>query len=178
MASVSSSLQKHVLLRLLVANILALGQHLSCVAFSSCTCRFAFGAEKHLLFPLKSPPELQSTNIDGNYDYKLVLSLTFRIIRVLSDWKIFLLVTTHFKDWSGRRRLQRNQRDSWDPADRTKELRLRTPHRVATPSWPTSCWPEEAHRPPRGKRPPETEINDIKESIFFCPKHETLDLWN
>ena len=28
-----------------------------------------------MLFPQKSPPTLQSTNIDGNYDYRLVLSL-------------------------------------------------------------------------------------------------------
>jgi len=34
------------------------------------------------------------------------------------------------------------------PRNRTKEQRLRTPRRVATPSWPTSCWPEEAHGPP------------------------------
>jgi len=29
---------------------------------------------------------------------------------------------------------------------------------------------EEAHRPPRGKRPPKTEIVNIIESNF-CPKH-------
>jgi len=45
-----------------------------------------------------------------------------------------LLVTTHLMDCSGRRRLQRDQRDRWDPTDRE-----------AT---------EVAHRPPRGKRPP------------------------
>ena len=40
-----------------------------------------FRCKKHLLFPQKSPPALQSTNIDGNYDYRLVLSLAYlRII--------------------------------------------------------------------------------------------------
>ena len=72
MCSCGYSSQSRLLLRLLVAKILALGQHLSCGVFSSCTCRFAYGAEKHLLFPQKSPPALQSTNIDGNYDYRLV----------------------------------------------------------------------------------------------------------
>jgi len=69
-----------------------------------------------------------------------------------------LLGTTYFTDCSGRRRLQRDQRDRWDPAG----------HEAT----------EEAHRPPRGKRPPETEINNINESIFLSKTTETLDLWN
>ena len=37
---------------------------------------------------------------------------------------------------------------------------------------------EEAHRLPRGKRQPETEIININESIFLSKTPETLDLWN
>jgi len=33
---------------------------------------------------------------------------------------------------------------NWIPRRRAMEQRLRTPHRVVTPSWPTSCWPQEA----------------------------------
>jgi len=44
---------------------------------------------------------------------------------------------------------------------------------------PTDCEAiEEAHRPPRGKRSPETEINHINELIFFTKTPKTLDLWN
>jgi hypothetical protein len=44
--------------------------------------------------------------------------------------------------------------------------------------------PQIAKRPrrltanPRGKRPPETEIINIYESIFLFKTPETLDLWN
>ena len=35
---------------------------------------------------------------------------------------------------------------------------------------------EEAHRPPRGKRPPETEIINIKESIYLPFKKRAASL--
>ena len=87
----------------------------------SCTCRFAFGAEKHLLCPQKSPPALQSTNIDDNYHLGWSISSLTWNHSCLSNEQWMNFLATHFMDCSG-------------------------------------------------KRPPETKINNINETIF-CPKH-------
>ena len=55
-----------------------------CGDLSLCSFARACGAFKLMLFPLKSSPVLQSTNIDGNYDYKLVLSLA--LLRILESF--------------------------------------------------------------------------------------------
>ena len=73
----------------------------SCGIFSSCTCRYAFGAEKLLLFPQKSPPALQSTHINGNYDNRLVLSLAyFRIIySCLRNKQLIDFLVDYYSSW-------------------------------------------------------------------------------
>ena len=76
-----------------------------------------------------------------------------------------MLVITHFMDCSGRRR------------EKHVLLRLLVAKKIA-PAVTRGEATEEAHRPPRGKRPHETEINHINESIFLSKTPETLDLSN
>ena len=63
-------------------------------------------------FPQTSPPALQSTNIDGNNDYRVgsISSLTENH-SCLSNKQLIDFLATHFMDCSGRRRLQQDKRD-------------------------------------------------------------------